>query len=120
MRERNIMKPKTIILTLLVLMAVAMIPVSAMTITMANPSGVSERDILVYYFNGTAVGLYNSTSMIVIPDPTVDYIFTTKPLNSNPLEDPADFLVNVAFPFVQTNILGLVIMLILIAIWRKG
>ena len=98
---------------------VLIIPAHAQTITMANPQGVTERDIIVYWPNGSMQGYYNSTSVITL-DNSSDYIFTMKPLSLNPLEDPAEWLETLAFPFVQTNILGLVIIIILIAIYRRG
>jgi hypothetical protein len=113
-----------IILTIFVLMLLISLiaPAQAMTITMANPSGIAERDIVVYYPNGTMQGYYNSTSVIDI-DNTTDYIFTMKPLSSNLLEDPADWLTNSAFPFIQTNVTPLVVSLALIGIffarWKK-
>ena len=110
------MKPKTIILTLLVLMALAIIPCTAQTITMSNPMGISQRDMLVYWPNGSLQGLYNSTSVIVL-DNTSDYIFAQRPLQSNPLEDPADWFDNQAVPFVTSNIIYLMAMVFLAAIW---
>jgi hypothetical protein len=107
------MKTKIIILMLIVL--ITMMPVQAQTITLANPQGVTERDIIVYWPNGTMQGYYNSTSVITL-DNTSDYIFTIKPMATNPLEDPAAWLTENIFPFVVTNITGLVILLILIAI----
>ena len=101
---------------LLVLVALAAVPASAQTITMANPLGTSERDIIVYWPNGTMQGFYNSTSVISL-DNTSDYIFTMKPLQTNLMEDPMDWLENNAFPFVQTNAIGIVIMIFLAAMW---
>lgn len=94
---------------------------SAQTITMANPGGIAARDIMVYWPNGTMQGLYNSTSVIDL-DNTSDYIFTMRPLSSNPLEDPSDWLTNTAFPMVQSNAAGLILSLALLGIffarWR--
>jgi hypothetical protein len=111
------MKTKIIILMLIVL--ITMMPVQAQTITLANPQGVTERDIIVYWPNGTMQGYYNSTSVISL-DNTSDYIFTMKPMSANPLEDPAAWLTGNAFPFVQTNVLGIVIIIILAAMWKRG
>ena len=113
------MKPKTIILTLLVLMVLAMIPCTAQTITMSNPMGISERDMLVYFPNGSLVGLYNSTSVITL-DGASDYIFAQRPMQTNPLEDPGDWLTNVAIPFVQSNVIFLVVMVFLIGLFWLG
>ncbi len=103
------------------IMAMALLsPVQAQTITMANPSGVAERDIIVYWPNGTMQGFYNSTSVITL-DSTSDYIFTMKPLSTNPLEDPGDWL-NTGFTFIQSNTIPLLVALFLIGIffarWR--
>jgi hypothetical protein len=103
-------------LTLLVLMALAMIPVQAMNITMANPSGIAQRDILVYDSAGQLYGLYNSTSTISI-NGTEDYVFSMKPMQTNPMEDPADWLTNNSIPFVTSNVTYIIIMIVLAALW---
>jgi hypothetical protein len=110
------MKPKIIILTLLVLMALAMIPVQAMYITMANPQGITERDILVYNSTGQLQGIYNSTSTIAL-NGSEDYIFSMKPMQTNLLEDPASWLDNAAIPFLQTYYLYIAMMIFLAMIW---
>jgi hypothetical protein len=113
------MKKQIIILTLLVLMALAMMPVYAgysMTLTMSNPSGITERDIIVYFPNGTMQGYYNSTSVITL-DTNESYIMAMKPLQSNPMEDPGDWLTNNAIPFVTSNVTYIVIMVFLAMLW---
>lgn len=104
-------------LTLLVLMALAMIPVQAMNITMANPSGIAQRDIIVYDSTGQLYGFYNSTSTISV-NGTEDYIFSMKPLQTNPLEDPGDWMTNVAFPFIASNVVSLIVLIFLITMRR--
>lgn len=94
-------------------------PVQAQTITMANPSGIAERDIIVYYANGTMQGFYNSTSVISL-DGGTDYIFTMKPQRTNLLEDPADWLTNEMFPFLQSNAIALFIAVFLIGLLYMG
>lgn len=115
------MTQKTIsIICLFVLVGLIVGTVSAQYITMANPGGIAERDIAVYYGNGTLAGLYNSTSTIEL-DGTIDYIFTMKPLSSNPLEDPGDWLTGTAFPFLQSNAIGIVMICAFIGMifWRR-
>jgi hypothetical protein len=90
----------------LLILFLCSVPVSAQTISMANPGGIAERDVLVYYSNGTLHGLYNSSSVITL-DSGQDYIFAMKPLSTNPLEDPGDWLTETAFPFIQSNIIAL-------------
>lgn len=119
-KKQQTRKNQAAITILLLMMVITMIiPVQAQTITMANPQGITERDIIVYWPNGTMQGYYNSTSVIAL-DNTSDYIFTIKPMSSNPFEDPADWFVNNVFPFVQSNIVGLVILMILIAMAKRG
>jgi hypothetical protein len=113
------MKQKLCLLMLLALIVMVAIPACAFTITMANPGGIAERDIIVYFPNGTMQGFYNSTSVIDL-DVNSSYIFAMKPLSVNPLEDPADWLKTIVFPFVQTNVLALLVIIILAAIWWKG
>ena len=100
-------------------MVLMVMPAQAQTITMANPSGIAERDIIVYYANGTMQGFYNSTSVITI-DNTQDYIFSMKPQRTNLLEDPRDWLSNEAFPFLQSNALALIIAVFLIGLLYMG
>jgi hypothetical protein len=91
-------------------------PASAMTITMSQPGSLSERDVIVYFPNQTMQGFYNSSSVIDL-DANTSYIFVLKPLSSNPLEDPSDWLVNSAFPFLQTNVIALVVSFALIGLF---
>ena len=109
------MKQKFLVISLLVLMALAMIPAHAQTITMANPGGIAARDIIVYWPNGTMLGLYNSTSVIEVEN-TSDYIFAMRPLHTNLLEDPGDWMNNTAFPFIQTNAVPIILALFCIGL----
>ena len=111
------MKQKLMIIALIALMAFVMMPVQAMNITMANPNGIAERDIIVYDSAGQLYGFYNSTSTISV-NGSEDYIFSMKPLQTNPLEDPIDWLDNVAFPFVTSNVIGIFIIVLLAAYWK--
>jgi hypothetical protein len=113
------MKQKLCLLMLAALVVMLAYPVCGQTILMANPSGIAERDIAVYYPNGTMQGLWNSTSTIVL-DSSSDYIFTMKPLQTNPLEDPGNWLTSNVFPFVSTNVLALLVIIVLAAVWYRG
>ena len=88
----------------------------AQTITLANPSGIAERDIIVYYSNGTMQGFYNSTSVITL-DSSQDYIFTLKPMRTTPLEEPGSWLTDEAFPFVGSNAIPIIVIVFLATIW---
>lgn len=96
------------------------LPAQAMTITMSNPGGIAERDIIVYYPNGTMQGFYNSTSVITL-DANESYIFAMKPLHTNLLEDPGDWMTNQAFPFIQTNVIPLLVVFFFVGLvfWRR-
>ena len=111
------MKRKLMFIALLALVMLVVMPVYGQTITLANPMGLSERDMIVYWPNGTMQGFYNSTSVIDL-DNTSDYIFTMKPVQMNPLEDPIDWLSNDALPFIQTYILGIFLIIVLAAFWK--
>ena len=102
-------------IALIALMVLMVMPAQAQTITMANPSGIAERDIIVYYANGTMQGFYNSTS-VIITDGAQDYIFTMKPQRTNALEDPRDWLINEAFPFVQSNFIAIIVLVVALSI----
>ena len=106
------------LLALIALLVLMVMPTTAQTITMANPSGIAERDIIVYYANGTMQGFYNSTSVITL-DSAQDYIFTLKPMRTTPLEDPDNWLTNEAFPFVQTYFIPLIVLVVLLAYLRR-
>jgi hypothetical protein len=107
------MKLNVALIALLALVALITMPVQAQTITMSNPGGIAERDIIVYWPNGTMQGFYNSSSVITL-DASSDYIFAMKPLSTNPLEDPGDWLTNTAFPFVQSNVIPLLVIMFMI------
>ena len=112
------MKKQILCLALLVLMCLAMMPVQAVTtVTMANPFDMTERDIAVYYYNGTMVGLFNSTSTLSLTN-DLSYIFSIKPTNANPLTDPVAFL-NSGFLFVQTNAIPLFVLAVIAALYFR-
>jgi len=111
------MKKQVILLTitLLILIVLMAIPVYAQTITMANPDSSGERDIAVYYFNGTMQGFYNTTSIITLDNKT-DYIFTLKPQTNSFIDEPTSWLTNRAFPYVKTNFVAILIMFAVAAV----
>ena len=111
------MKTSLMIVALVALVFLAAMPAQAQTITMSNPGGIAERDIAVYWPNGSLYGYYNASSVITL-DNTSDYLFTMKPVSSNLLEDPVDWMTNTAFPFVQSNVIGIFIFVVLAAYWR--
>ena len=111
--------PKKLILViaLLALLLLAVMPVQAQTITMANPDATMERDILVFQTNVTHVweyGLYNTTSIITL-DTDYSYIFVLKPQYTNPLDEPVTWVESV-FSYVGTNILPIMIIMFLIGL----
>jgi hypothetical protein len=111
------MKPKIIILTLLVLMALAMIPAQAMTITMSNPGGQVQRDIAVYFPNGTLAVFANSTSVITL-DASSDYIFALKPVGANPMDDFSTWVSDL-MAWARTNATAIIVLIILLGVGIK-
>jgi len=109
------MKKHLMIIALIALVLLAILPAQAQTITMANPDNVGQRDIMVYWSNGSFFGLYNTTSIITL-EGNDSYIFTLKPQLSNPLDNPGTFL-STTFSFVETNLVALVILTFLAALW---
>jgi hypothetical protein len=94
-------------------------PASAVQIVMSNPGGMAERDIVVFYGgNGTMQGFYNSTSTIDL-DANSSYLFMMKPIQTNPFDDPADWLFNSVIPAVQTYALALLFIAFLIMYVRR-
>lgn len=86
---------------------------NAQTIQMSNPDSTGQRDIIVYFPNGTLWGSYNTTSMITL-DANESYIFTLKPQGNNLIDDPGNWLVNYAFPYVKTHIIPLIVIFSLV------
>jgi hypothetical protein len=76
----------------------------------AQPDTTTQKDVYLYYANGTLQGMYNTTSSgIAIPNDTDgDFMFVIKPQYSNPLDEPGTFL-DGAVGWLQTNVLSLVI-----------
>lgn len=108
-------KQQILIIALIALLAFITMPVQAQTITMANPDATMERDIIVYYPNGTMYGFYNTTSVIDLGTNMSDYIFTLKPQYSNPLDNPVGWL-NSLMAYVQTHATALLFIAVLIGI----
>jgi hypothetical protein len=114
------MKKQVLLLTIttLLLIAVMMIPVSAQTIQIASPNSISQQDVMVYWFNGTFYGRYNTTSLITLPNES-GFIFTLKPQYATPLDDPVTWLQS-TFSYVGTYATPLVIIIFLIGVFYLG
>jgi len=114
------MKKQVLLLTIttLLLIVVMMIPASAQTIQIASPNALSQQDVLVYNYNGTFYGRYNTTSLITLADNT-SYIFTLKPQYANPLDDPVTWL-QTSFSYVSTYATPLIIIIFLIGLLYLG
>lgn len=108
---------KELLIILMVLLAI--IPVTAQTIAISSPDDTSERDILVYWSNGTLYGSYNTTSIITL-DNTSDYLFTLKPQGNSWIDDPADWLGNYAYPYVVSNMIPLIVIFAFLGILIGG
>lgn len=115
------MKPKILMIMILALVLMAIVPVqAAQTIQMANPDSTGQRDIIVYYHNGTLYGSYNTTSLIPVDTTNDSYIFVLKPQGNNIIDDPGDWLTGTAFPFVKTNIIAILLIFAAIGILVGG
>lgn len=88
-------------------------PVSATTISFSNPTDLAERDLLMYFPNGTYIATYNLTSDVLLPDDT-DVYFVAKAHVVNPLTDPGDWMQG-TLDYFTTNVTGLIIGFSLIA-----
>jgi len=101
-----------------VFLLVVIPPTHAQEITITNSADLSERDINVYYPNFTTgqmdmLGRYNTTSVIET-NGSVSYTFDLVPVNINPLTDPGDWMTNIAFPFISSNVVALIVLIYLI------
>lgn len=106
---------KQILIILLVLCALAVGTVSAQTITFANPNGLAQRDFMIYNTTGQMVAFVNSTSVVTV-DGAEDIIIMMKPVQTNLLEDPLDWVSNNMIPFVQSNATVLVFVAIVVGL----
>jgi len=105
---------------LMAILVVLLLPhANAQTITMANPDNVGQRDIMVYWSNGSLYGLYNTTSIITL-DNTSDYLFTLKPQGNSWIDDPTDWLGNHAYPYVVSNMIPLIVIFAFLGILIGG
>ena len=116
--EEDSMKHKLMIIALIALMALVLMPVQAgeLTLTMSNPMGIAERDILFFYPNGSLQGFYNSTSVITL-DTNESYIVALRPMQTNPLEDPGTWLTNNFIPLITSNAAAIILMVFLAMLW---
>lgn len=108
------MKTKLIFIALLAFIILAITPVQAQTITMANPDSTMERDIIAYYANGTLYGLYNTSSIIDL-DANYSYMFVLKPQYTTPLDNPVGWL-NSLMAYAQTHAVELLFIAVLLGI----
>lgn len=97
------------------LLAIIVLPVQAFTITFANPNGLAERDYMIYNSTGQMVAFVNSTSVVEL-DTAQDIVIMMKPVQTNPLEDPTTWFTDNAIPFVQSNVVGLLVMMVLVGL----
>ena len=110
------MKLKLCVLMLLALVALVALPGNAQVITFANPNGIAERDFAIYNWSGQMIGLYNSTSTLTL-NGSEDYIISMVPVKTNPMDDPTAWLTTNAFPFVSSNLMGIIAIVFLLALY---
>lgn len=111
------MKSKILIIALIALMALVMMPVQAQTITMSNPGALTERDVAVYFTNGTMQGLWNSTSVISL-DANESYLFMLKPVGANPMDDFSVWI-NDLMAWARTNATAIIIFIVMLGVAIK-
>jgi hypothetical protein len=92
---------------------------AAQTVSFASIDGSAERDVYLYNSSGTLLGLYNTTSTGITIPSNESVIFTFKPQTANIISDPGDWLL-VAFVYVQTNIIAIILILFFISIILGG
>jgi len=105
---------KIIFIALIALVLMMATPTSAYSITMANPDSGYEKDLAVYFPNGTMQGFYNTTSVITLPDDGMSYTFALKPQSNNLIDNPMSWLTNYAFPFVRNNFIAIILIVVAI------
>lgn len=111
-------KAFTLILLALVILLTIM-PVQAQNMTISRLGFGSDETIQIYGNGTTLYGTWNTTTN-GIQLPEEDFTMVIKPVNVDTFADPAGWLSTEAFPFVQTNIIGIVLIVILAAMWARG
>jgi hypothetical protein len=103
------------LITMFVLLVIALVtlPADAMTITMSNPGAMAERDIYIYFSNGSLADNGNTTSTFVL-DGNESYMFMMKPTTLNPFDDLSDWFTNAFVPAVKNNAVVLIFVMVLI------
>ena len=89
--------------------------------SIAQPDTLTQKDVFLYYANGTLQGMYNTTSSgIAVPNDTDgDFMLVIKPQYGTPLDEPATFLASL-MSWGETNALALIILAIVIGLaFRK-
>ena len=109
-----------VMIALLAVMVLLISPAAhAQNMTISRLGFGSDETIQIYANGTTLYGTWNTTTNgIELPDG--DFNIVIKPVNTDPFADPAGWLVNNVFPFVQTNFIGIVIIFAFIIWWRKG
>ena len=106
------MKWNLTLIALLGLIHMACVPVHAVNVSFSSIDGAADRDIYLYSSSGVLLGLYNTSSTGI--ELTNDAIFMFKPQTTSFLESPDTWLTGVAFPWIKTNIIGLIVFVVLI------
>lgn len=110
-------------LTLCIIMAVALVvaicPVQAQNMTISRLGFGNDETIQIYANGTTLYGTWNTTTN-GISLPTEDFTLVVKPVSRDLWADPAGWLSDEAFPFVEDNMIGIVLLVILAAIWARG
>lgn len=113
------MKHKLAFIFLAIAVFIAVMPVQAQNMTISRLGFGSDETIQIYGNGTTLYGTWNTTTN-GIQLPEEDFTMVIKPVNVDTFADPAGWLSTEAFPFVQTNIIGIVLIVILAAMWARG
>jgi hypothetical protein len=115
--RRKEMKDNRIVLLALIVCMVIVPMAGAINISFSSINGGAERDLMIYYGNGTTLaGQYNTSSVI---QANQDIMVTFKPHTTNPFENPFEWL-SAAFGYVQTNATPIIIIVFLIGLFWLG
>jgi hypothetical protein len=92
---------------------------NAQTISFASIDGSADRDMYLYNSSGTQLGFYNTTSTGITLPVNESVIFVFRPQTANLMTDPSDWL-TVAFAYVTTNIIAIILILFVTGIILRG
>ena len=112
-------KHKLAFIFLAIAVLLAVMPVQAQNMTISRLGFGSDETVQIYANGTTLYGTWNTTTNGIALPPE-DFTLIVKPVSVDAFANPAGWLTEEAFPFVEDNMIGIVLLIILAAIWARG